>query len=252
LTGADVACDFQNQVRSAIEKQVGCRILIGEKLTRTRAAQLVCCFCGEIFSFALSRQQCRAMHSQPFEMTAHQGRLTHIHEREFASRMAIRRAYLQSARTMSGEGAICGTIEIESDLDWKLPLAVQGVVEPPGVPSTLMFHHFRALSRGTNRLSFEFPPLQRSRDQQGQLFRGIIPLFLQVGVYGEPESLEPGAMPSEPAPLGEWLDLRPLSHEVVTAEALRDDGSTGITGSSPSPHRFRSASDIAVVAIDCN
>src|SRR5690606_25138577 len=82
---------------------------------------------------------------------------------------------------------ITGTLKCHMDQWWAMPLAIQAVCEPVGRTSLLMYHHLEQLPRGENVVRFRLPPIGKLQDREGQPFSGVLPLFFQICIVGEPE-----------------------------------------------------------------
>jgi len=183
----DVQHAFLHQVDDALGRSVGCSLVIGQRLTKSGTPYLVHCFCGELFAFQLTPRQTARLKVNDSQLVAAQGLNQHDHEPHRDALVQLQQVAMDRANAHDLAEPITGTLRCHTDQWWALPLAIQAVCEPVGRSNLLMYHHLEQLTRGKNVVRFRLPPIGKLQDREGQPFSGVLPLFFQICIVGEPE-----------------------------------------------------------------
>lgn len=274
----DLQNDFLRRLDEALMRSVGCSFIVGGQLTWAAKPYLVYCYCGEFFAFQLTPQQAASLNVQKNVLVSSFGLQRQNHQPRPQPLVQLKQVTIDHAERLDGSSSINGAISYWSDPMWALPLAVQVVCEPPGRNSTTLYHHFDRLSQGEGTLHFTLSPISTVGDpfgvREAQAFEGVIPLFVQIGIVGEPEASsilhgpgipEPPVFmhphPLPPLPIAFPVVRQPLGEPFVPPSPLpsrmtpdtmsfppRQDAQPLVPLAAPSG-RFRTISDIGVVLV---
>jgi hypothetical protein len=269
----DVKSDFLRRLDDALGRSVGCSFVIGRNLTKSCVPYLVHCFCGELFAFQLTPQQAAGLNIGDSQLVSARGLTAHSHEPRPGSLVTLEQVTIDGAESLERSQRIRGTLKYRTDQWWAMPLAIVAVCEPPGRTNTVLFHHLDQLTQGQGEVHFQLPPMHELRNQQGSHFTGVLPIFFQMCIVGEPEKTVPSALgfsdPAHRSPqlapfgappqvvqqkLGEpFVPTSPLptlmTPETMVAPSFSDPCSPA-ANSSPNPSRLRVISDIQAVLVE--
>lgn len=275
--GRDVRDDFLERVDDSLRCGVGCSFLLGRKLTTDGKPYLVHCFCGELFAFQLTPRQAARFKVNDAELISARGLTQHDHEPHPEPPVQLEQIEIDSATALDKSKPIRGTLKYRADQWWVMPVAIQAACEPAGLASIAMYHHLSQLPRGEVTIRFQLPPIGKLQNREGQPFSGVLPIFFQLCIVGEPEKTFP-TVPHEPTPhpghyqppatpiappppfakqrLGERFIPPSPTPTLMTPEAIAlssfPDPWQIEPKAAPNPHRFRGISDIraALVEVD--
>jgi hypothetical protein len=197
----DLQNDFLKRLDDALQRGVGCSFIVGRELTKSTQPYLVCGYCGEFFAFQLTPSQATRMKVQDRSLVTSVGGRPHNHEPHPEPLVQLTGVKIDNAEQLDRSARIAGSLSISSGQLWAMPLAVQVVCEAPGSNSVILCHHFGHLPRGEDTLRFSLPPLIDLKDSEGRPFAGLLPLFIQIGIVGEPEAnskLNSNGLPKAP------------------------------------------------------
>jgi hypothetical protein len=273
----------------ALERGVGCSFTFGRWLTNTGQPYLVYCYCGELFTFPLTSRQASRLKVRETELISAVGAAQQDHGPHPEPPVNLEEVEVDSAEAFDRVRPIEGTLKYQTEHVWDLPLAIQVVCESGGRTTTALYHHLSGVFRGEGTVRFSVPAVEHLRDHEGQPFTGILPLFFQLCIAGEPEKdpraspfgwvsghghgLPAAAQPAIPAPptqrkLGERFTppspmpvLMTPTTMVPAKTALADPFDSGLqvphAGTwppvqpvAPDRTRFRAISDIRAVLIE--
>lgn len=198
---------FLHQLDDALGRSVGCSFVIGRNLTRSGAPYLVHCFCGELFAFQLTPQQAAGLNVADSQLVSARGLTAHVHEPRPGSLMTLEQVAIDGAEALDRSKPITGTLKYRTEQWWALPLALVVVCEPPGRTNVVLYHHLEQLAQGEGEVRFQLPSITQLRNRQGSPFSGVLPLFFQICIVGEPEKTSqtslsgPGTWPAHGTPL---------------------------------------------------
>lgn len=264
---------FLHQLDDAIGRSVGCSFLIGRKLTRSGAPYLVHCFCGELFAFQLTPRQADGLNLGDSQLVSTRGLTAHNHGFRPDSLMTLDQVAIDGADSLERSQPLRGTLKYRTDQWWVLPLALVAVCEPPGRTNVVLYHHMEQLAQGEGEVRFQLPSMIELRNRNGGPFTGVLPLFFQICIVGEPEKAVRSALgvpgPAHGSPetmhfgsphpvvqqkFGEPFILASpppalMTPETMVAFSFPDPGSPE-ADTRPNPNRLRAVSDICVVLVE--
>lgn len=197
----DVQNEFLKRLDDALHRSVGCSFIVGQELTKSKQPYLVYGYCGEFFAFQLTPIQATRMKVQGRSLVASLGRKPQNHESHPEPLVQLMDVKIDSAEHLDRSTRISGSLSISSGQLWAMPLAVQAVCSSPGSNSVILYHHFDQLPRGEDVLRFSLPPLTDLKDSAGRPFAGLLAMFIQIGIVGEPETnskLNSNGLPKAP------------------------------------------------------
>jgi hypothetical protein len=259
-----------------LQRSVGCSFIIGQKLTKSAKPYLVYCFCGEFFAFQLTPRQAAQLEVQDGMLVSARGLRLQNHEPHPEPLVQLKNAEINNAEKLDSSSIIEGSLSFNSGQLWVMPMAIQVVCQPAGKNNMTLFHHLDHLPKGENSLRFTLPPLTDLRDRQGELFSGVVPLFIQIGIVGEPEANSTlptfttpklptlpkqfGMQPQIPVPgppvqqrLGEHFIPPTPVPTLMTPDTMSFPPRLDLeppSPTAPSTNRFRSVSDIRAVLVE--
>lgn len=271
----DVQDGFLQRLDDALGRGVGCSFVIGRKLTKDGKPHLVHCFCGELFAFQLTPRQAARLKVKDAMLVSASGLTEHDHEPHPEPPVRLEQVDVDSADALDRSKPITGTLKYRTDQMWVMPVAIQAACEPAGRTCTVLYHHLDHLPRGDGTIRFQLPAIGELQNREGEPFAGVLPIFLQVCIVGEPEKASrsvldgpatrpshclPRATPSSPPPrfvkqkLGErFIPPSPtptlMTPETMVFPSFPDPWQAEPTAS-PNPNRLRSISDIRAVLVE--
>lgn len=270
----DVQANFVQSVDEAMRQEVGVAFLIGKDLTRTGRPFLVHFHCGELFAFQLTEREAERLKVKAQMLVASQGCTRHNHQRRPRPPVELLSVEIGGAEPLGQGSKIECLVEYRSGSHWELPLAIQVACGPSGSTNVRLFHHFLTLPHGERALRFSLPTPEFLLRPEPEL-AGPLPMFVQIGIMGEPESNapvgpnSPGAMlvslglPSTRPPqperyhkprLGEQFTPPTPTPLLMTPEAIAIACQAGLIASPPPTDppglRFRGISDIRAVLVE--
>jgi hypothetical protein len=274
----DVQNDFLKRLDDALQRGVGCSFIVGRELTKSTQPYLVYGYCGEFFAFQLTLSQATRMKVQDRMLVASLGRKPQNHDSHPEPLVQLADVKVDNAEHLDRVARIAGSLSMSSGQLWAMPLAVQVVCESPGGNSVILYHHFDHLPRGKDTLRFSLPPPTDLKDNAGRPLAGLLPLFIQIGIVGEPEAnskLNSNGLPKaptigQPAPVhpsmsmpGAMVQQRLGEHfvpplpvpSIITPDTMNFPPRPNAEplALSPEPaHRFRAISDISAVLVQIN
>ncbi len=275
---ADVQDEFLLRLDDGIRRGVGCSFLIGGMLAKNGKPHLVHCYCGELFAFQLTPRQAAWLNVADAELVSARGMVEHNHEPHPEPPVRLEQVEIDNANALDLTKPITGTVKYRADQMWVLPVAIQAVCEPAGRTSMVLYHHLHHLPRGEDSIPFRLLPIDDLRNREGQPFAGLLPIFFQIGIVGEPEKTNrsvlhgpanrpghflPQRTPADPPPefvkqkLGERYVPPSPTPTLMTPETMTlhpfspfPDPWPPEPKASPNKHRFRSISDIRAVLVE--
>lgn len=186
--------DFEQQLQVAVKQQVSCSFAIGRKLTKSGKPMLVCCYCGELFAFALTPRQAQLLKlGDEHVVTAHGG-FRQNHDRRPEPSVWIDEIFLDQDAGLKMPPQLSGTFQYSTDEFWNKPVVLQIVMEPPSLPKKLFCQHFNALLPPEGELKFSVVPSSKSVAKEAKPFTGVLPLFFQLCVEEERGPNKQGVM----------------------------------------------------------
>lgn len=266
--------DFVQRLDEALLRSVGCSFIIGRKLTKAGKPYLVHCFCGELFAFQLTPRQAARLKVTDAMLVSASGLTRHNHEPHPDPPVRLGQVEVDNAESLDRSVPTKGLLKYRADQWWMMPLAIRAACEPAGRASKALYHHLDGVPRGEGSVRFLLAPIGDLRDRQGQPFGGVLPLFFQLCIVGEPEKTSPATpfgpsthlghlLPRAPQPpmhapplpqmLGEpFIPPSPMP-TLMSAETMsfpsHADAWPPVTQASPAPPRFRAISDIRAVLV---
>ena len=271
---ADVQDGFLQPLDEALHRGVGCSFLIGRELTKGGKPYVVHCFCGELFAFQLTPRQAARLQVNDAELVSARGVTQHDHEPHPEPPVRLEQVEVDSAGALDRSKPVTGTLTYRTDKWWVVPVAIQAACEPASGTSMVLYHHLDHLPRGDGTIRFSFPPIGELQDHQGAPFAGVLPLFFQLCIVGEPEKscrtvspgpatrpghLLPRATPAPPPPpiqqkLGAHYVPPSLDPTLMTPETMAlpplVSPSQYVPQAGPNPNRLRAISDIRAVLVE--
>lgn len=271
----DVQEGFLQRFDDAIHRGVGCSFMIGRKLTKDGNPHLVHCFCGELFAFQLTPRQAARLKVNDAELVSARGLTQHDHEPHPEPPVLLELVEVDSADALDRSKPITGTLNYRADQWWVMPVALQAACEPAGQTSATLYHHLDHLPRGEHTNRFQFPPINALQNRDRQPFVGVLPIFFQLCIVGEPEKDRPTVphgpgtrpghlLPRAPQPhrplqdtqqkLGEqFIPPSPtptlMTPETMTLPSFPDPWRAEPKASS-NPNRLRAISDIRAILVE--
>lgn len=269
----DVKRDFLRQLDDAIGRSFGCSFVIGRNLTKSGEPYLVHCFCGELFVFQLTSRQAAGLNLGDSQLISTRGLNAHNHDPRPGSLLTLGQVAIDGADALERSQPLRGTLKYRTDQRWALPLAIVAVCEPPGRTNVVLYHHLEQLAQGDGEVRFQLPSMNELRNRDGAPFTGVLPLFFQICIVGEPEKTarstlgvpgpahrSPQATSSEtPLPvarqkIGESFNPTSppptlMTPETIGVPSFSDPGSPE-ADSRPNPNRLRAVSDIHAVLVE--
>jgi hypothetical protein len=272
---ADVWEEVVQRLDEALRRGVGCSFHFGPKLTKAGKPYVVYCFCGELFAFQLTPRQAARLEVQDAMLVSGRGLTQHHHEPHPEPPVRLEQVEVDRADALDRLMPIRGTLKYRTDQWWIVPLAIQAACEPAGWTCVVLYHHLDGVPRGEGTVRFLMPPPDDLRDRQGRPFAGVLPLFFQVCIVGEPEKacravpLGPASLPGYLPPqaiqppkhtlasvpkLGEPFLLPSPMPTLMTPETIRFSSPAGPwpeePEAGPNRVRFRAISDIRAVLVE--
>lgn len=272
---ADVQDGFIQRLDESLHRGVGCSFVIGGRLTKDGRPHLVHCFCGELFAFQLTPRQAARLNVRDAEIVSARGLTGHVHEPHPEPPVWLEQVEIDGADALDRSKPITGTLKYRADQLWVMPVAIQAACEPAGRTSKVLYYHLDHLPRGENSIRFALPPIGDLQNRDEEPYAGVLPIFFQVCIVGEPEKARrtvlegpatwpshclPGATPVAPPPqmleqkLGERFIPSSPTSTLMTPETMEFPSFPNPwqpePKASPNPNRFRSVSDIRAVLVE--
>jgi hypothetical protein len=272
----EVQNGFLQRLDDALRRGVGCSFVIGKRLTKDGKPYLVHCFCGELFAFPLTPRQAEWLHVSDVQLVSARGLAEHNHEPHADPPVRLEQVQIDSAEVLDRSKPIKGTLNYQADQFWVMRLAIQAACEPAGGNSMVLYHHLHDLPRGAGTIRFQFPPIGELKNGEGQPFVGVLPIFFQICIVGEPEktsrsvpggpTMQPGHFlpPAKPVPpppppfikqkLGDRFTPPSPTSTLMTPQTMTfpsfPDPWQPEPKAPPNPNRFRSISDIRAAIVE--
>lgn len=196
----DVQQNFLQHLDDAIQRSVNCSFMIGRDLTKIGKPFLVYCFRDEVFAWALTPQQAARLAVADNMLVCAASSFVDHSDPKNEPAVWLEHVEIDSAEALDRSQPITGTLHYRTAEFIADPLAIQAMCEPPGRPSTILFHHLHGLIPPQDEIRFSLPPLGDMRDDQGTQFVGVVPLFFQICMAPRPPqpafSCRPSPIPS--------------------------------------------------------
>jgi hypothetical protein len=228
---ADLQRDVLQWLDEAIGQGVGCSFMIGRNLTKSGTPYLVHCFCGELFAFPLTLQQASGLNLGDSKLVSARGLTAHAHEPRPSALVTLEQVAIDGAEALDRSQPIKGTLKYRTNQLWSLPLALVAVCEPPGRMNVLLYYHLNHLAQGEGEMRFQLPVMDKLRNREGGPFTGVLPLFFQINIVGEPEKGAKTA-PGTPA---QAHRSPPISHAGAPPPVVRQKIGEPFIPTSPPP-----------------
>jgi hypothetical protein len=187
----EVQEEFLHRLDRALTESVGCSFVVGRNLTKSGSPFLIHCFCGEFFAFRLTERQAALLHVGDDMFVSASGLNQHNHEPHPEPPVRLEAIHVDNPDALDRSLPIRGTLKYRTEQWWFMPLAIQAACEPAGQNNVVKYHHLGDLASGEGTIPFSLSPIADLRDRTGEPITGVVPLFFQLCVYGDPDNSAP-------------------------------------------------------------